>query len=206
MTKAMMGRTLVGVACLCLLVSCRRRQGVTIVDLAPARLGPTAEVVVDGAADEAAWRKPAVIPFEGKGHAKFVWDESRLYGFIEKYEHQRGGFDVDEQICVSIRRGQKTTKLFFEQPRPVGGGCAALVLRHAWVVDRNTDPVARHVLPPGAIQVVGRSSLAQQGFGWTVEFSVDWASGLDTPGPSGETLIHVYRIVPKRPTHVLRME
>jgi len=192
--------TAAGLAAL-LLVGCVSQPKVRVVDLSPGRLQPGVRVRVDGKGNETAWSRAVAVPFEKTGSARFLWDDARLYGLISKFERQRCGFDLDEQICASITVGQSTAKLFFEENRDTKGDPVSLVLREAWSSSSMLGG-DRHPLPAKAIVVASAPSVASQGFDWHIEFSLDWRCLSETPPEIAGMEAMVYRLVPQRPiTH-----
>lgn len=189
----------------CCAMGWRRQPKVKDVDLSSARIGEKDAVSIDGKADEQAWRKAVVIPFEKTGEAKFVWDQAKLYGFVSKYEHQRSGLDMDEQICVAVQVGNRVAKLYFEE-RPREGG-SVLGLRAAWAAERPIETASRVTLKSELVAAESCSGTAKRGWHWSVEFSLDWSSVAPSQPGNEPTTIRIYRLIPQRPiTHVLRME
>jgi hypothetical protein len=184
------------------LAGCISQPVVKVVDLSAGHLESGALVTVDGRPDEAAWSRAVVIPFEETGKVQLLWDDRRLYGFITKYEHQRFGFDFDEQICVAVDAGKRTAKLFLEE----APGRNALALREAWVGSWPTAETGRIALSSNSIAVASMPNDSAQGFAWSAEFSLDWQC-LSCPSPETVgTEVYVYRLVPRRPiTHAARM-
>ena len=110
----------------CFAMGCRRHPRVKVVGLSAAPLEEADALAVDGKAEEGAWQQAAVMPFEKTGEARFVWNPEKLYGFVRKYEHQKFGFDFDEQICIMVRVGGRVAKLFFEEQRRPDAGSPGL--------------------------------------------------------------------------------
>ena len=194
----------------CLTVGCIGRPRVLqVVDLSQGRVPAIGEVVVDGRADEEAWRNAAAMPFEKTktGNASFVWNDTELYGFVGKYELYKFGFDLDEQICVAVRAGNRVARLFFELRYPGDDGRGLMALREAWSCDWPPDATERIPLPGGSVHVASEAGTAKRGCSWLVEFSIRWDSFVDPSSADRRVLVRGYRLVPQRPfTHVLKME
>jgi hypothetical protein len=190
----------------CLALAACRHARVNDVDLSMARIEQTDAPLIDGKDTDRAWGKAAVIPFEKTGEARFVWSERKLYGFISKYEHQRFGFYADEQICVAIRVGHRMATLFFEEALPRSVAPAILRLREARATDWSSASSAVTTIPEQWVEAASLGGMAQQGWGWSAEFSLDWSPLAASPPTGEETTISVYRLVVSAPvTHVLRM-
>jgi hypothetical protein len=203
--KTMRARLLVVFGLLSVAVACVRQPRVKDVGLSVARLPPMAKIAIDGKADEPPWQKGAAMPFEKTGKAVFLWDESKVYGFVQKYEHQKFGFDFDEQVCISIRAGRKVVQLFFEEEQLKDR--QALALREAWAADWLAETGSRQALPRAAVAVASLPHPTKRGFDWSVEFSVDLRGVSDMWPRGGDTSIIIYRLTPQRPiTHAVRME
>ena len=193
----MRSRMLVVVGLLFAVIGCTRQPRVKVVDLSVARLPANASIVIDGKGDEAPWQRAAVMPFEETGEARFLWDERRVYGFVHKRE-QKLGFDIDEQICVSIRAERRVAKLFLEEDFRMDGSCA-LRLREAWSADWPSRVANRQALAGDALRIVGLYDVACRGFAWSVEFSLEWKSISQSSPQDERVAIHIYRLIPQRP-------
>ena len=60
--------------------SCKKSPLVTDLDLSVGRLPQNLSITIDGDSSEHAWNNSAVMPFEEKGRAKFLWDDRLIYG------------------------------------------------------------------------------------------------------------------------------
>lgn len=185
--------------------SCSSRITVKEIDLSEASLPRNAGITIDGDMCEGAWSNAAVLPLEKTGKAKFVWDDSTLYGFISG---QKNIFpSIDKQLCVSVRTRKKNLLLCFEQDGfdPNDNLPRLFLEQVVFFVDEPSGKSTRRVLPPDTINICDVVSRTETGFNWALELSIPWSS-LGLTSPKGYQIqVEVYRRVPKKDDHVLTM-
>ena len=176
------------------------------VDLAPGKCTPRHDpIVVDGKrTTEAEWAEGRLVRLaDDKIAARFMWDDGGIYGFLNS--NTPLATEPGVSICVAITSGSggqyRYAFLYFSRA-PFGGKVE--LARAVSGRGSGSAPLDAALFRVASTRMSSFDKLAMW-WPWSTEFFVSWRALGRLAGAPDKVLVHVFRVLPERPSALLKL-